>query len=496
MDRLGPGADYASVQLRLSDDSRFVWVEGTEPGQVYYISETHLFRWFVNLVVRIAKAGQARPTDQQLTSSMRSISHGERWSGIPTGAVAFAESLGLVAHSYRENEHVFPIAWMLSRAPTTIIEEAAHVLSAWADSDFRHTQVTMPLENSVLEGLSRFPDRVVEVLRLHGGLVKGERFTLQQIGERMALTRERVRQIESKFWGEIDLKWQWKRGNTSGFAWNARAETLRRPFLEGLLAELIKRRGSLLLKSDSPNDRLMQFCARCVGIPFVNVPHTEFLVLGAISEDFATLDSYEPPPGDAGRNHLAQALDAESLLGLSDADLKAVVDDVRLPEPKRLSQGQKVYLALKACGGPSHYSKVADAYNSMFAGEDYSQRKVRAILALGRYGVVWIGSRGTYALKEWGYKRPSMTLFDSVTEIVQQKFSETGKPVPFNIIVGEIGRYRQLVNPVSLSFASNFNPSLRRISKDSFVVGCQRNWTLLRPRKPKRLGVVEAPSEG
>ncbi len=28
------------------------------------------------------------------------------------------------------------------------------------------------------------------------------------------------------------------------------------------------------------------------------------------------------------------------------------------------------------------------------------------------------------------------------------------------------------------------------------AVGCQRNWTLLRPRKPRRLGVVEAPSEG
>ena len=27
-------------------------------------------------------------------------------------------------------------------------------------------------------------------------------------------------------------------------------------------------------------------------------------------------------------------------------------------------------------------------------------------------------------------------------------------------------------------------------------VGCQRNWTLMRPRKPKRLGVVKAPSEG
>ena len=30
----------------------------------------------------------------------------------------------------------------------------------------------------------------------------------------------------------------------------------------------------------------------------------------------------------------------------------------------------------------------------------------------------------------------------------------------------------------------------------SKYVGCQGNWTLLRPRKPKRLGVVEAPSEG
>ena len=32
--------------------------------------------------------------------------------------------------------------------------------------------------------------------------------------------------------------------------------------------------------------------------------------------------------------------------------------------------------------------------------------------------------------------------------------------------------------------------------KEPITVGCQRNWTLLRPRKPRRLGVVEAPSEG
>ena len=44
------------------------------------------------------------------------------------------------------------------------------------------------------------------------------------------------------------------------------------------------------------------------------------------------------------------------------------------------------------------------------------------------------------------------------------------------------------------------DPNGRRsvfISCDSNdTVGCQRNWTLMRPRKPKRLGVVKAPSEG
>ena len=37
--------------------------------------------------------------------------------------------------------------------------------------------------------------------------------------------------------------------------------------------------------------------------------------------------------------------------------------------------------------------------------------------------------------------------------------------------------------------------SRKLLSKEKGV-GCQRNWTLLRPRKPRRLGVVEAPSEG
>ena len=44
--------------------------------------------------------------------------------------------------------------------------------------------------------------------------------------------------------------------------------------------------------------------------------------------------------------------------------------------------------------------------------------------------------------------------------------------------------------------ASNDSRLYGSIQRKMSSVGCQRNWTLWRPRKPKRLGVVEAPSEG
>jgi hypothetical protein len=83
--------------------------------------------------------------------------------------------------------------------------------------------------------------------------------------------------------------------------------------------------------------------------------------------------------------------------------------------------------------------------------------------------VVWIGIRSTFALKEWGYEHPSKSLFDSVTEIVEERYKETAQPVPFGVIVAEMGKSRQIVNPSSLTIAAHCNPSLRRVGKESFV---------------------------
>jgi RNA polymerase primary sigma factor len=48
------------------------------------------------------------------------------------------------------------------------------------------------------EILEDLPPREVRILQLRYGLVDGETYTLEEVGKRMGVTRERVRQIEAQ----------------------------------------------------------------------------------------------------------------------------------------------------------------------------------------------------------------------------------------------------------------------------------------------------------
>ena len=82
---------------------------------------------------------------------------------------------------------------------------------------------------------------------------------------------------------------------------------------------------------------------------------------------------------------------------------------------------------------------------------------------------VWIGLRGVYALKEWGFKRPDKGLYQTVFEIINTRFDQTAKPVPLSHIYGEIGKYRKMVNENSLYFACNFNPRIEVLKNGLFT---------------------------
>jgi len=73
---------------------------------------------------------------------------------------------------------------------------------------------------------------------------------------------------------------------------------------------------------------------------------------------------------------------------------------------KRLNKEQKVYLALRTIGKPAHSAKITEVYNSLFPEHPSTEYNLHAVLSLEKYGVVWIGIRSTFALKEWGYEHP------------------------------------------------------------------------------------------
>jgi len=54
------------------------------------------------------------------------------------------------------------------------------------------------LSNDVLEALDELNDREKEVVRMRFGLIDGRARTLEEVGRAFGVTRERIRQIESK----------------------------------------------------------------------------------------------------------------------------------------------------------------------------------------------------------------------------------------------------------------------------------------------------------
>ncbi|MEH2248127.1 RNA polymerase sigma factor, RpoD/SigA family [Nostoc sp.] len=68
--------------------------------------------------------------------------------------------------------------------------------------DYRYSDNGYPTKESLNQEvenlLSNLPDQQQEILNLHFGLTDGHEFSLEQIGQRMGISRERVRQIEKQ----------------------------------------------------------------------------------------------------------------------------------------------------------------------------------------------------------------------------------------------------------------------------------------------------------
>jgi RNA polymerase primary sigma factor len=99
-------------------------------------------------------------------------------------------------------ETLFQVARQPLSLETPISEEDESVLGDFVQDDSLPAPEDVATENLLREHLTAIlqglPPREVRILQLRYGLVDGHTYTLAEVGHKMGVTRERVRQIEAQ----------------------------------------------------------------------------------------------------------------------------------------------------------------------------------------------------------------------------------------------------------------------------------------------------------
>ncbi|MCE2462863.1 MAG: hypothetical protein J4F46_02970 [Dehalococcoidia bacterium] len=463
LDWADEGADGDKLRQSFVDDPRFVCFYLQECSEEYFVPERTLFRWWSHFSLQLAGSRQPRLTHRQLAMSMSSLRADGQWDVPPIAAVDFGRQFGFVGSAWSSGHYVFPLAYILSNMTQPLRQLSGTILETFECAEKRELVLKQSLADAIKSGLSHFNQRAIEVIKGREGLPPYNKMTLEQLGAIQGVTRERIRQIESKFWRRLSSEPITRSNYPIILA-----------FLTGLLVEIIRCRGTLVVNTESEQTALVVFLSRCLSIPQTEIGR--LVVLGVSNIDLSILAQLNSITQQIDPDVIATQLDAGNLAFLPAGDLEQIAQTNAIDKTGKLTKVDKVYLTLKNIGEPVHFSDVTEVYNYLYPQDHMTERNIHAVLSRcahpdsEQHGIVWVGLRGTYALKEWGYERPSLSIFDAVAEIVEEKYEQTGqKPVPIAVIQAEIGKYRQVVNSTSLVIAIQCNPRLEQVFKDTFV---------------------------
>ncbi len=430
------------IRQALLSDPRFLALSSRGPE--YFISRHSLDRWFVWLNCRLASAGICSLPWEKVVAVASGLNPQGRWHSLKSDFITSPGRLGLAFYSTDRNRVNFPLARLLSYLTGSILDEAKDILIEMLN---RGTRTKCLQEETVYELFLALPGRVATIIRQREGLEDGRKRTLQEVGVGLGITRERVRQIEKRFWAGL-------RSGPPKLVGGIRPGDC----LRYLAAYYLQFGGRLVVSRQSGIRSTLLFACRCLDLPVCDVPDTDLAVLGneTLPDRRFCRNEVLFLDGDTLRDELAAE---HGLCGEYD-EMTRLVDWVLSRRNRSMSKIDRVCFVLAKLGKPSHYSEVAREYNRMFPDAPSTEHNIHAVLSREQRGIVWVGVRGTFALRKWGYERPAKGLCESVEEIVRKHYEKTGRPVPYQVVQAEIGKYRQIVNPNSLYMAAFLNKNL------------------------------------
>jgi len=436
----------------LISKSRFIYIQGESINDHQFILDSSLFQWVIRLNFRLAQLKKFSLTEDQLTSMINNLRRHGRWNSIPIEIVRWAQSLGLICKAYTKGRFVFPLARILSFMKTRNLDISKRLLADFCENRIWEQSLNKCAKESLKKGFSKYKAEISYIVKNREGLRARKRSTLQELGDCFNLTRERIRQLENRFWNLIHLH-----------------DNYRELFLSAFLYDFMHNKGSLILDINSRKANLKRFLAKCVAIPQIELRKIGLIAVAVLPKDIDLLKLSYSSVENISPSFISTLLESKKDFFLPRSDVQKLAKRISLYRISKLNRVQRTYLALRALGKPAHYSEITEKYNSLWPEHEMSERNIHGVLNRQEYGIVWIGIKGTYALKEWGYERPSKSLFETVTEIVRRKFEETGVPVPAPVIISEMGKYRKIVHPTSMVIAIHSNPRLKKVSNDTFI---------------------------
>ena len=448
-----PSFDSKLLKHALLTDSRFILMNKGNSKKKYFIPKRRLFQWFCQLNLKLAQAKQTRLSKHQLAKLMGFLCNHGRWSTPSTEVIRFCKRFGLIGTAWTQGYYFFPVAYILSFMPSELSEATVkHIIEEISSNTKNDNLSLQPLtKESITENFSCLTESESYIIRAREGLLTGKKMTLQWLGNQYGTARERIRQMEAKAWCKL------------------RHPVNAPTFSRALIYYIMSKQGSLMVKTDSPEMLTIGFLSKCSRVPYITLSHINLAILGALPENTILVKPRRLLLDNIDSVSMINQWESEGRFCLIKRDLQFLAGSIVRFYLKRLNKEHKVYLTLRAIGKPAHSAKITEVYNSLFPDHPSTEHNIHAVLNREKYGVVWIGIRSTFALKEWGYEHPSETLFNTVTKIVEEKYKETTRPVPFTVIVAEMGKYRQDVRNSSLTIASYRNPNLRHIDKNSFI---------------------------
>lgn len=405
------------------------------------------------------------------------------------GAKSFEELFGRIRAALNSGAITIDNSSLHARLPNTqpvSASDAPYYAPALpmpiSESKLAETQVdgALSLDERINTWFAYLTERQREVLRWRFGLTNGQVLTLKEAGERLDVTRERVRQIETK-----------------ALRYLQRSERKRivSPLLErihdtvvvagGVLGEAeladalvdiadigdIHPQGALrlLLETSEKLSRVKGIQAWCLPQLCDLIPDVGLQVIEVLRQALA------PMPCEELLRRVRQTLrrDDQPNAQYDKFILACIRVNEKLIERDEGSIGlatwehhwqDDIVLALRRLGQPTHYTAIADTINtSQQNGQQVTARAVHNLLMRYPDIFVWIGRKGTYGLSEWGIER-SISYADALTRILHN----AGHPLTITEVLAALVQLRPYYDEGSVQITFGTNGKFRPFPNNTF----------------------------